>query len=100
MENNLQFFYASYLEIVVFCLCSYSNVKYVQTTLCSLVFGDMGYLLGPYIEKAYLQDESQVFVKMAWGGVFGFLITVAIILCAYNDSVLVYINQNGNKPYF
>lgn len=92
------------IEVIVFCICDYTEIKYVQTTLCALVFGDIGYLLCPYIEKMYFQVRisgcSRVFEKIAAGGVFALFITVTIILCAYNESVLVYINQYGSKPYF
>ena len=78
---------------VVFLITEYNGITYVQQTLCALVFGFMGYLIRPYLDK-YLASKS-LYKGLGW---------VSLLLCAiisfYNEPVGMYINQYGNKFLF
>ncbi|MCI8376151.1 MAG: acyltransferase [Lachnospiraceae bacterium] len=88
-------------EILLFCLCTYTKIKYVQMTLCALIFGDFGYILKPYIEKVYYSEFKTRYIgKIIRGGVFGLSMTLTIILSAYNTPIFMYMNQYGNKIAF
>lgn len=78
---------------VVFLITEYNGITYVQQTLCALVFGFMGYLIRPYLDK-YLASKN-LYKGLGW---------ISLLLCAiisfYNEPVGMYINQYGNKFLF
>lgn len=58
--------------------------------------------LRPHIDRFYKQsnDQSKTPYYLARGGVGVMLLIVAAILSSFNESVLMYINQYGNKSLF
>lgn len=81
------------LFFVVFYFTSYTGIQYVQQTLAALVFGLLGYMARPWLDK--YNESTNKYKGMGWLA----LLFVAL-LSTYNDPVGMYINQYGNKLMF
>lgn len=76
-----------------FCFTDYNDLVVVQQTMAALVFGLLGFLCRPCLDKYAVSESS--FKGYGWLS----LIVCTIIAC-FNDTVFMYINEYGNKLLF
>lgn len=78
---------------LLFCLVRNTDIQYIQQTLAAVIFGLLGFLFRPLIEK---YEKGTIRLKG-----FGWLaLLIVIFLSQYNEPVGMYINQYGNKILF
>ena len=88
------------IEAVMFYVCNYADIGFVQQILGGLFFSEAGLICRPLLDKiSNEKDDSILSSTKRWGGGFVFLVAT-IILSNFNDPVLMYINQYGNKVTF
>ncbi len=78
---------------LIFYVCSYNCVTYLQQTLAALVFSLAGFLLRPYLDK-WNQCESKL------RGTGWLLLLMIPLVMFYIDPIYMYNNQYGNKIIF
>lgn len=81
------------LVFTVFYFTKFTGIQYVQQTLAALIFGLLGYITRPWLDK-YNESVSK-YKGMGW-----LALLLVALLSTYNEPVGMYINQYGNKLMF
>lgn len=88
------------IEAILFYVCNYTAISFVQQILAGLFFSEAGLICRPLLDRISNENnDSIVSFTKRWGGGFAFLVAT-IILSYFNEPVLMYINQYGNKIAF